>query len=172
MRFRNSISALALVAAMFLPNAAAADAGDKAVANLQNEDGESVGTVELEQTLHGTLLHVQLDNLPAGTHAFHVHETGKCEPPFTSAGGHFNPRNAKHGYRAVGGPHAGDFPNIHVPENGKLEVEYYNHLLITDQLFDEDGSAVVIHKGPDDYETDPAGAAGVRIACGVIERTE
>jgi len=37
-------------------------------------------------------------------------------------------------------------------------------------LFDEDGAAIVIHEGPDDYVTDPAGAAGPRIACGVITK--
>ena len=34
---------------------------------------------------------------------------------------------------------------------------------------DEDGTAIVIHAGPDDYKTDPAGDSGNRIACGVVE---
>jgi len=33
-----------------------------------------------------------------------------------------------------------------------------------------DGAAIMIHAGPDDYKSDPAGAAGGRIACGVIAR--
>jgi Cu-Zn family superoxide dismutase len=36
-------------------------------------------------------------------------------------------------------------------------------------LRDEDGTAIVIHAGPDDYKTDPAGASGDRIACGVVD---
>ena len=65
--------------------------------------------------------------------------------------------------------HAGDMPNIHVPASGALEIEVLNTLLrLDDALFDEDGAAIVIHEGPDDYVTDPAGAAGPRIACGVI----
>ncbi len=62
-------------------------------------------------------------------------------------------------------------PNIHVPASGELEIEVLNALLVLDgQLFDADGASIVIHDGPDDYVTDPAGAAGPRIACGVIER--
>ena len=65
--------------------------------------------------------------------------------------------------------HVGDMPNIHVPESGALEIEVLNaHLMLDAVLFDDDGAAIVIHEGPDDYITDPAGAAGPRIACGVI----
>jgi Cu-Zn family superoxide dismutase len=69
------------------------------------------------------------------------------------------------------GPHAGDMPNLHVPEGGKLQIEVLNPtvtLTAESALLDEDGSAVVIHTGADDYQTDPAGNAGDRIACGVI----
>lgn len=144
---------------------------DTASAQLKNTDGADVGTVSFEATPNGTLLAIQLDGVPQGVHAFHVHAVGECEPPFKSAGGHFNPDGKLHGLRAEGGPHKGDFPNIHVPESGKLEIEYFNPSLALDSaLFDEDGAAVVIHIGPDDYSTDPAGAAGPRIACGVITR--
>ena len=69
------------------------------------------------------------------------------------------------------GPHAGDMPNLHVPEGGKLKIEVLNPtvtLSAESALLDEDGSAVVIHAVADDYQTDPAGNAGDRIACGVI----
>ena len=144
---------------------------ETAYAEMLNPDGESVGGIKLRQTPNGVLLHATLENLPEGAHAFHIHETGACTPPFTSAGGHFNPDGKKHGIDAIGGMHAGDMPNIHVPETGRLEIEVLNVLLKLDTaLFDEDGSSIVIHEGPDDYETDPAGAAGPRIACGVISR--
>ena len=148
-----------------------AGAADRARAAMANANGESVGEVELSQTPHGTLLHAKLTGLPPGAHAFHVHTVGKCEPPFKSAGGHFNPDGVKHGILAEDGVHAGDMPNIHVPESGALEIEVLNTLLTLDaSLFDDDGAAIVIHDGPDDYRTDPAGAAGPRIACGVIEK--
>ena len=147
----------------------AGNASERASAEMMNANGESVGSVMLRSTPQGTLLHAMLENLPAGAHAFHVHAVGVCEPPFTSAGGHFNPGEAKHGIDNAEGMHAGDMPNIHVPDSGVLEIEVLNTLLKLDAtLFDADGAAIVIHDGPDDYVTDPAGAAGPRIACGVI----
>lgn len=158
------LTGLALVAATH-----AASAAEQASAAMMNANGESVGAVTLRETPQGTLLHAKLENLPAGAHAFHVHAVGVCEPPFKSAGGHFNPGGAKHGIDSAEGMHAGDMPNIHVPESGALEIEVLNTQLHLDaSLFDEDGAAIVIHDGPDDYVTDPAGAAGPRIACGVI----
>ncbi len=148
-----------------------AGAAERAMAKLKNPKGESVGEVRLMETPHGTLLHARFSNLPPGAHAFHVHTVGKCEPPFKSAGGHFNPGGEKHGFLAADGLHVGDMPNIHVPASGSLEIEVLNTLLKLDSsLFDADGAAIVLHAGPDDYKSDPAGAAGGRIACGVIAR--
>jgi Cu-Zn family superoxide dismutase len=145
-----------------------------ATANLQNQEGQDVGTVELRQTPNGVHLIANLTNLPAGEHGFHIHETGQCEGDFTSAGGHYNPDGSEHGYNVEGGPHAGDMPNIHVPEGGALTVEYVNERVSLEEgaegaLSDEDGSAIVIHANADDYESQPSGDAGDRIACGVIE---
>ena len=158
------IAGFALVAA-----SQPASAAERASAAMMNANGESVGAVTLSATPQGTLLHATLENLPAGAHAFHIHAVGVCEPPFKSAGGHFNPTGKKHGIMSAEGMHAGDMPNIHVPDSGALEIEVLNTLLsLDDALFDEDGASIVIHEGPDDYVTDPAGAAGPRIACGVI----
>ena len=160
-----------LIAATLVVAAGTASATERASAAMMNANGESVGSVTLRATPHGTLLHAKLENLPAGAHAFHVHAVGVCEPPFTSSGGHFNPGGAKHGFDSAEGMHAGDMPNIHVPASGVLEIEVLNTLLKLDAtLFDADGAAIVIHDGPDDYVSDPAGAAGPRIACGVITR--
>jgi Cu-Zn family superoxide dismutase len=143
-----------------------------AKATLADTKGNTVGEVSLRDTPHGTLLHVTLTRMPPGTHAFHIHAVGKCEPPFTSAGGHFNPNGRKHGIEVVAGPHPGDMPNLHVPESGKLEIEILNTRVRLDaRLFDADGAAIVIHQGPDDYKSDPAGSAGPRIACGVVTKT-
>ena len=103
-----------------------------------------------------------------------LHAVGKCEPPFKSAGGHFNPTGKKHGIEAAAGLHAGDMPNVHVGADGALVIEVLNQRIslvpAETNLFDDDGAAIVIHAGPDDYKTNPAGAAGPRIACGVIEK--
>lgn len=165
-RLTATLASLALVAVMAAASAAAA-----AEATMKDAKGKDVGTVTLSDTPHGTLLHAQLKGLPAGAHAFHVHAVGKCEPPFKSAGGHYNPDGKKHGHLAGDGMHAGDMPNLHVPSAGAIEIEVLNtRVKLDDALFDADGAAVVIHAGADDYKSDPAGEAGDRIACGVIER--
>ena len=145
-----------------------------AQAALKSADGKDVGTVDLTQTPRGVLIRVSIKGLPAGDHAFHVHAVGKCEPPFDSAGGHFNPDSKKHGLMTPEGAHAGDMPNLHIPASGELVVEVLNTAVTLEKgppnsVFDADGSALVVHAGVDDYKTDPTGNAGGRIACGVIQ---
>jgi Cu-Zn family superoxide dismutase len=147
-------------------------AADKATAVLKDASGKEVGTAALVATPNGTLITLELTSAPPGPHGFHIHAVGKCEPPaFETAGGHFNPDGTKHGLLNADGPHAGDMPNIHVPDSGKLTVEVLNPLVTLGKesaLLDEDGAALMIHAEADDYLTDPAGHAGGRIACGVI----
>lgn len=114
-----------------------------------------------------------LAKAPAGVRAFHVHETGKCDAPsFDSAGAHVNPAKAQHGFQNRKGPHRGDLPNLHIPQNGSLDVELLlNGVSLkagAGSLFDADGAALVLHADADDYKTDPAGDAGDRVACGVV----
>jgi Cu-Zn family superoxide dismutase len=163
---RHTLAALAMMTA----SAAAQDAVTVEMAGL---DGEAVGTLELTQTPNGVLVRGQLAGLPPGMRAFHFHETGACEPPFESAGDHFDPDGAEHGYHAGGGPHAGDMPNIHVGDDGSVTIEIFNPRVTLaagqpHSLVDGDGTALVIHDGADDYESQPAGDAGDRIACGAI----
>lgn len=172
---RISLSFIAGTAAICLLGGAAQAQTTSAVAQMQDREGNSVGEVTLKQTPNGVLLTAKLKNLPAGTHAFHVHETGRCEPPFESAGGHYNPDGSEHGYLVEGGPHAGDMPNIQVPSQGEFTVEIFNPRISLAQdapntVLDEDGSAIIVHEGADDYESQPSGDAGGRIACGVIEQ--
>jgi superoxide dismutase, Cu-Zn family len=143
-------------------------AADTATAVLKDAKGSEVGQVTLTAATNGVLLRADLMALPPGDHGFHIHAVGKCEPHFKSAGDHFNPDKREHGLLNPKGAHAGDMPNIHVPESGKLQVEVLNPAVTLDALLDEDGSAIVIHAMPDDYKSDPTGHAGDRIACGVI----
>jgi Cu-Zn family superoxide dismutase len=158
------------------PRTAQAKVGEAktAKATLKDADGKEVGSAALTQTPAGVLIRLVLDGLPPGERAFHIHGVGKCEPPFASAGPHFNPRGRKHGLMAAGGHHAGDMPNLVVPSDGALTVEVLNPDVTLEKgkansLFGPQGTALVIHAGKDDYKTDPTGDAGGRIACGVVE---
>jgi superoxide dismutase, Cu-Zn family len=149
-------------------------AAQSAKALLKDAGGKDVGSAALMQTPAGVLIKLSVKGLPAGEHAFHVHGVGKCEPPFTSAGGHFNPGGKKHGMMAADGHHAGDLPNLHIPANGELVVEVLNAAVTLEKdransLFGPRGTSLIIHAGKDDYKTDPTGEAGGRIACGLIE---
>lgn len=152
---------------------APADTAAKAV--MKDAKGQTIGQVELTGTPNGVLMRVRLTNAVPGVHAFHVHAIGKCDAPsFESAGDHFNPGKTEHGFHDAKGPHAGDLPNLHVMAGGKLDVEILAPGVTLEDgaksLFDADGSALVLHAAADDYRTDPAGAAGDRLACGAITR--
>ncbi len=156
--------------------ASAESHASKASAELKGPDGKTVGTATMTQTAHGVLLRVELSGVAPGRRALHFHEKGACEgPDFASAGGHFNPHDAKHGFLTGVEPHAGDMPNFEVPASGKVVVERINTMVTLAEgrpasLFGPEGTALVIHDGTDDYKSQPAGDAGDRIACGVVKK--
>ena len=145
-----------------------------ASAQLYNAGGTEVGEAELLQTGDTLTISVSLFGLPEGARALHLHQTAVCEAPtFASAGGHFNPTARTHGKLSDDGPHLGDLPNIDVTADGTFSgvfpLEGSARDLIP-SLFDEDGTSILLHEGADDYRTDPSGAAGPRLACGVLDR--
>jgi Cu-Zn family superoxide dismutase len=162
----------ALLALSAGSNLAAADpAPATAHADLHDAKGAEIGQATLTQFPNGVLVHVQLAGLPPGPHGFHVHAVGKCEPPFATAGGHFNPDAHHHGMMNPGF-HAGDLPNLYVAADGTVTAEAFTTFVSLGDgptgLFGPAGTALVVHAGPDDYKTDPSGNSGDRIACGVI----
>lgn len=133
------------------------------------------GRVYFEAVRGGTNVMVEVSGLPPyrparngedpiGPHGFHIHEFGNCkvgdpDNPFQAAGGHWNPANQPHGN------HAGDLPVL-FSNNGRAKMMFFtNEFKPADVI----GRSVIIHQNPDDYRTQPAGNAGKRLACGVIE---
>lgn len=145
-----------------------------AEARLTFADGRPAGTATLLNDAAGLRIVVTAVGMSPGPRGFHLHTTGKCEAPgFTSAGGHLNPGNRKHGSLAAGGAHMGDLPNLVIGADGtgKATEPVPGGRDALGQIFDADGTAVVIHAQADDYRTDPTGNAGDRVACGVFTRT-
>ena len=142
-------------------------------AEMRDLGGRGVGEVTLRQLPKGVLVVGQLTGMPPGAHAIHLHAVGRCEPPFESAGDHFRIGDVLHGFQNARGPHHGDLPNIFVPESGTLRFELFSERLSLgggQALLDGDGAAVVVHTYADDYQTDPSGNSGSRIACGALVR--
>ena len=116
---------------------------------------------------------VNLKGLEPGEHAIHIHEAGDCSSDDgKSAGGHWNPTDHDHGHLGVGDDyHLGDIGNLNAAEDGTVTLTG-----TTDKWSmkkgDENsilGHAVIVHAKADDFVSQPSGAAGTRIACGVIE---
>lgn len=152
--------------------AAPAGGGAKAAAPLVAKSGTNTGgRVTFEQQSGGTLVTVSVTGLaPGSVHGFHVHEKGDCSAPDAmSAGGHFNPTAKPHGQMAMGDHHAGDMNNLTADANGNVRVQFVmKDVTVAPGASSVIGRAVVVHKDPDDYRTQPTGNSGGRIACGVV----
>jgi superoxide dismutase, Cu-Zn family len=149
------------------------DAPATARATMRDAQGQELGTLTVTQSADGLVVAGRLSGVAPGEHGLHVHMVGQCQPPFTTAGAHWNPANRQHGEQNPQGPHAGDLLNVTVPANGMVEFSVTTHggsLGGDVALLDADGASVVMHAAADDYRTDPSGNSGDRIACAVVER--
>lgn len=139
-------------------------------AQVSDAQGAELGAVVMRDTPSGmAVISMELNNIPQGQHAIHLHETGDCSAAdFGSAGGHIA-GDRSHGVMNAEGPHPGDMPNVTIAPDGTLKGDVFLADLTVDEMMDEDGAAFVMHGGTDDYESQPSGDAGDRIACGVFE---
>jgi Cu-Zn family superoxide dismutase len=119
-------------------------------------------------------------DLAPGSHGLHIHEGGKCVPPYTSAGGHFDPGPAGNPDPDVNHPfHMGDIPNLVVDQLGVGVLEARTSRITLSpgplSVFDENRSVVILHLNADKGIPGPPKSGvsgGDRIACGLIERVE
>lgn len=124
------------------------------------------GSVTFKEEGAGILVEGEFTGLESGNHGFHIHEYGDCRAADgSSAGGHFNPSETTHGAPSDMERHMGDMGNIEANEEGVATVEYLDETITLEQI---NGRGIIIHAGEDDLTSQPSGAAGARIACGVI----
>lgn len=166
--------------------------GPQARAVIKDVNGKTVGLLRiLGGNSDRARIMVAVRDLPPGQHGFHIHSQGVCDPtatdpktksPFQSAGPHFDLDSHSHP------SHSGDLPDLMVGEDGTGRASVMTDRFQVQQLFDQDGSAIIVHTLPDnhanipdrykneqgepgpDAETLKTGDSGGRIACGVITR--
>jgi Cu/Zn superoxide dismutase len=152
---------------------------------MKNSAGEEVGAAFFTQDEGGVFVNVEVTGLTPGFHGFHVHTTGECTGSFTSAGGHLNPAPAQ-GH----GEHLGDLPVLYANADGVAVAEFVTDRFTLEDLFDADGSALIVHSAPDNFANIPdrysssepgapatgpdattlvSGDSGSRVTCGVVE---
>jgi Cu-Zn family superoxide dismutase len=183
------VAALAVMCAIVLSSGlAAAEERVTAKASLQNADGNVIGRVHFFSLGGKVAVSVYVWGASPGFHGFHVHAVGACDPAtaFMSAGGHFNPMAKPHPQ------HAGDLPPLLVNADGTAWATMMTDRFTLSQLFDADGSAVILHSLPDDFANIPTrywsssdmvplgyaggpdlltlmhGDSGARVGCGVV----
>ena len=128
------------------------------------------GVVYFNKTKDGVLLTAKIRGLPRSSNhcngrffGFHIHDGTSCsgnkEDEFANSGSHYNPNNCSHPY------HAGDLPPL-IENNG---YAYMTVLLNKFRIRDIIGKTIIIHDSPDDFNSQPSGNSGKKIACGIIE---
>jgi Cu-Zn family superoxide dismutase len=136
----------------------------------------AAGVLQVTSTADGVHFRGRLTGLPPGsTHGFHIHAHGDCSAPdASSAGGHFNPTHTAHGDPIGMTHHSGDIANQIADGQGAIDVDATVHgvSLGTGTADDVLGRALVVHRDADDYNTQPSGNSGPRVACGVIMKQQ
>lgn len=123
------------------------------------------GCVEFYQEDRCVLIVAKISGFPAdnetGFFGFHIHQGNTCiGADFSGTGSHYNPAGQAHP------EHAGDLPPL-------LGCDGNAYLSVRTDRFSVKaiiGRTVVIHSNPDDFHSQPAGNAGKKIACGMIQK--
>jgi superoxide dismutase, Cu-Zn family len=169
---------------------ASGDGHYKAIATLFDKDHKAMGKIVFSQQKYAVQVQATVTGLTPGFHGFHIHTTGLCvvdaapAKPFVSANGHFKLDPA-----STHQNHSGDFPVLLANKDGVATANFKTDRFKIKELFDTDGSAVIIHANPDNYANIPSGAAGYtaasvdvtnatlatgdaggRVVCGVVKK--
>ena len=148
--------------------------GPTARADLEATKGNTTsGSVTFTDRNGRVFVVAKVSGLAPGSHGFHINEKGDCSSgDGMSAGGHFNPLNKPHAHFSMAERHAGDMPMLMADGQGNAELTTeLDTITVGTGPADVVGKAVIVHKDPDDYKTQPTGNAGARVACGVIRRS-
>ncbi|MDN6885542.1 superoxide dismutase family protein [Variovorax sp. CAN2819] len=131
------------------------------------------GTVTFTALDHGVRVAGEVRGLvPGSEHGFHIHEKGDCGDNGNASGGHFNPTGGTHGKFGAPGSHAGELPSLRADSSGvaRFSLEDHSISLTPGAANSVIGRALVVHRDPDDFTTQPSGNSGPRIACAVIAK--
>jgi len=142
----------------------------KAIAVLSpTKDQKAFGIVTFTVVENGVRVIAERAGLTPGKHGFHIHEFGDCSAPDgASAGGHYNPTDMPHSMPASAKRHVGDLGNVEAGKDGTVHLDYVDTMISLTGEHSIIGRGVIVHEKEDDLTTQPTGAAGARVACGVI----
>jgi Cu-Zn family superoxide dismutase len=164
--------AAGVLAAAWLASCSTVEPGPSARTELKPTAGNSAsGWVQFDAMGERVQVTAEVRGLkPNAEHGFHVHDKGDCSAPDAmSAGGHFNPGGKPHGHHGQAERHAGDMPSLKADATGVARLNWSSTLLgVGAGPANVIGRAVIVHRDPDDYVTQPTGNSGPRLACGVI----
>ena len=140
-----------------------------------SSDSDVTGMAVFTQNGDQITFMAEIQGATPGLHAIHIHANGDCSAPDgTSAGGHWNPTDVAHGKWGEGEFHLGDIGNITVGADGTGRITLTTDLweIGTGSDVDVVGKGIIVHADADDFVSQPSGAAGARIGCGVIVLVE
>lgn len=118
-------------------------------------------------------LRAEARGLPSGPHGFHVHLFGDCRgADGKRAGTHFNfAGSSLHPPEDIDRI-TGNLGELVANENGVATIEEKLETARLQGPYSIVGRSVIVHASGNDPESPPIGAAGARVACGVIGVTE
>ena len=171
-----NIAGLILILIISLTGCVSLDSVDKkgvlskAVVKLNPTDGNTAnGVVWFTNVVGGVKVEGHIEGLPVGIHGFHIHQFGDCSASNgKSAGGHFNPEGSEHGSPTAAVRHVGDLGNITADSTGSANFSFVDGIIALSGERSILSRGVIIHEVADDLASQPTGAAGSRLACGVV----